>query len=179
MFWRSVPREKGSTVTSVVPCATDLGVSLPIWLNCITLWTFFTLPLFLTMFSTKVLSDPSEVPKSPWRFMMYACWLWAHVYFLPYHIFVSSLLQLPWQIMASSMKLKILISLETFVADLTHKSIACQQAFWRQGYYFSIWVYIYIQNITKKYSIIIIYKEYKKEFGLWDLDFLEDFSSSY
>jgi len=43
-----------------------------------------------------------------------------------FYFFAVSLLQLPWKVMASSMKLKVLISLETFVTDLTYESVGSQ-----------------------------------------------------
>jgi hypothetical protein len=49
----------------------------------------------------------------------------ANISFL-FNFFAVSLLQLPGKVMAPPMKLKILISLKPFVADLTHKSIGSQ-----------------------------------------------------
>ena len=57
---------------------------------------------------------------------MYARRLRANVGSL-FDLFAVPLLQLPWQVMTSPMKLKVLISLETLVADLTHKSICGQK----------------------------------------------------
>jgi len=134
-----LPWEKSSTVTSVLPSATGLGVSFPIWLNCIPLWALDTFPLLLTMFSAKMLLDSCQVPKSPWWIMVYTIWFRAHIHLLPY-LLACSLLQLPWQVVPSSMKLKILISLKPLVADLTQKSICRHQSRGWQSYHFCIWV---------------------------------------
>ena len=49
----------------------------------------------------------------------------ANIGLLSHVLFAVSLLQLPWQIVASSVKLEVLVSLKPFVADLTHESVGC------------------------------------------------------
>ena len=122
-----VPREKGSTITSVLSSATSLGMSFPIRLNSVPLRTLITFPFLLAMLSTKVLLDSRQVPKSPQWIMMNTACFWTHINFLPYNLFVSSLLQFPWQIVPSFVKLKILISLKPLAADLAYESIRRHQ----------------------------------------------------
>lgn len=120
----ALPREDGSTVTSILFSATGLRVSLPIRLNSINLGTFVTFPFFFTMFSAKMFLNSSKVTKCPRGMMMNTCWLRANIgFFLVF--FVVPLLQFPWKIMTSPMKLKILVPLKTLVTNLTHKSIRC------------------------------------------------------
>uniref|UniRef100_A0A2P2M5L5 Protein indeterminate-domain 12-like n=1 Tax=Rhizophora mucronata TaxID=61149 RepID=A0A2P2M5L5_RHIMU len=57
--------------------------------------------------------------------VMDTCWLGANIGFLSDFFAVSSL-QIPRKVVASPVKLKILISLKPFVADLTNKSIGSQ-----------------------------------------------------
>ncbi|KAF7814122.1 reverse transcriptase [Senna tora] len=79
-----------------------------------------------------------QVPQCPCWVMVHTRGFWAHIHLLP-HLFVCSLLQLPWQVVASSVKLKILVSLKPFVADLTDEPVCRQERLGRQGYDFSIW----------------------------------------
>lgn len=122
---KRLPGEKGSTITSIFSCSACFGMSFPIWLNSIYFRTFFTLPFFLSMFSAKMFLDSSKITKSSRRMVMNASRFRTNVCsFLVF--FVVSLFQLPWKIMATSMKLKILIPLKPFVTYLTYKSICCQ-----------------------------------------------------
>lgn len=120
--WNELPGEKGSAVTSVFSSSTGFRVSLPIWLNCIDLWTLLTLPFLLPMFPTEVFLDSCKIAKGPWGMVVDTCGLRANIGFL-FYLFAVSLLQLPWKVVASPVELKVLISLKPFVADLTDKSI--------------------------------------------------------
>ncbi|KAL4576571.1 hypothetical protein LXL04_012667 [Taraxacum kok-saghyz] len=75
------------------------------------------------MFPAKVFLDSGEISKCSRRIMVDASFLRANVDFLLDGFFSVSLLQLPWQIVTSPMKLQVLVSLEAFVADFTYKSL--------------------------------------------------------
>lgn len=126
-----LPGEKGSTVTSILSSSTSFRMSLPIRLNSIDLRAFLTLPFLLPMFSAKVFLDSGEIAKSPGRVVVDASWLGTNIGSLSNNLFVVSLLQLPWEVVASPVKLKILIPLKPFGAYLTHKSICSQKGLWR------------------------------------------------
>ncbi|GMH20031.1 hypothetical protein Nepgr_021872 [Nepenthes gracilis] len=54
--------------------------------------------------------------------------------------FARSLLELPWQIMAPLMELKVLVSLETLVVDFAHEMVRHHQCLWQQCYNLGIWI---------------------------------------
>ena len=56
------------------------------------------------------------------------------------HVFVP-LLQLPWKVVASSMQLKVLVSLKTLVADFANEPVGSRQSLWRQSNHLSIRVF--------------------------------------
>lgn len=117
-----LPGEESAAVTPVFSGATSFGMRFPIRLNSVFLWTLFTFPLLLAVFSAKVLLDSSQISQSPWWIMMHTRYFWTYIDLLS-DFFACSLLQLPWQVVSSSVKLKILISLKTLVADLTYESV--------------------------------------------------------
>lgn len=119
---KSKPRKEGTTITLILPSTTNLNMSLPIRLNSIFLRTFITFPLLFTMFSTKMLLNSSQISQSSRRIMMNTARFRTNINPLP-NLFARSLPQLPWQVMASSMKLKILISLKSFVAYFAYESV--------------------------------------------------------
>lgn len=127
---KTTPREDGSTVTYVLPCATGLDMGLPIRMNSISLAAFLTLEGFLTMLPAKVLLDPSEVAKSSGGVVVDTRGFWAHVHLLPHHLLVVPLLQLPWQVVPPPVKLQVLVPLEPPVAYLTHKPVGGHQCCW-------------------------------------------------
>lgn len=119
-----LPGEKGSTVTSVFSGATGLGMSFPVRLNSIAFRAFVTFPFFLTVLSAKVFLDSGKVTECPRGVVVYATCFWAHVHLFPY-LFTASLLEFPWKVVSSPVKLKILVSLKPFVTYFTHESICC------------------------------------------------------
>ena len=60
LFGGAVTCRKGTTVTSVLPSAIDLRLSLPVRLNSTSVGAFVTLPLLLTMLFAKGLLDRSQ-----------------------------------------------------------------------------------------------------------------------
>lgn len=118
----NLPGEKGSTITSILSSSTGFGVGFPIGLNGVDLGAFLTLPFLLTMFPAVVFLDSGEIAQRPRRVVVETRRLRAHVRPLPI-LFAAPLLQLPWQIVPPPVKLQVLISLKTLVADLTHKSV--------------------------------------------------------
>lgn len=153
-----IPWEEGATVTFVFSCTTCFCVSFPIRLDCIFLGTFFTFPLLLTVLSTEVLFYTSEVSKSSRRIMVDATLLWTDVNFLLDNIFVWSLSKLPWKVVPSSVKLKILISLKTFVAYFTDESVCRHERLRRKRNDLSIW--ICLVKLISVTNLKIIEKKY-------------------
>lgn len=145
----SLPREEGSTVTSVLFRTTHLGVSLPIWPNRIALRTLVALPLLLAVLSEEVFLDAGEITQCSWRVMVHACWLRANVHLLPNRFLLCFLLQLPRQVVPSPVELEVLVPLKPFVADLAYESVSHHERSRRQGYHFCIWVWLKQHNINK------------------------------
>lgn len=54
----------------------------------------------------------------------------AHIGSLFDQVFAAPLLQLPWQVVASPVKLKVLVPLEPLVANLAHESVRGQERLW-------------------------------------------------
>ncbi|KAH0467751.1 hypothetical protein IEQ34_002784 [Dendrobium chrysotoxum] len=121
---------ESSTIAAILPRSTYLRMRLPIRLNGVLLRTLITLPFLLPMLPAEMLLNTSEVSKRTGGIMVNAGDFRAYVDLLP-HLLARSLLQFPWQIMPSSVKLKILISLEAFVADLTDEPICRHKTRWR------------------------------------------------
>ena len=119
-----LPGKKGSTVTLILSSPTGLGVSFPIRLDSIFLRTLLTLPLFLSMFSAEMLLYSGEVSKSSRRVMVDAGLLGANINLL-LHLLVQSLLELPGKVVTPSVKLQILVSLETLVAYFADETVFC------------------------------------------------------
>ncbi|KAF5799289.1 hypothetical protein HanRHA438_Chr07g0312641 [Helianthus annuus] len=80
-------------------------MSFPVRLNCILLGTFFTLPFLLTMLPAKMFLNSGEISECARRIVVDASFFGTNVDFLFYGLFVVPLLQLPWQIVTSPMKL--------------------------------------------------------------------------
>jgi len=143
-------------------------MGFPIWLNCIFLGALVTFPLLLTVLSAEVLLDPSQVPQSPWWVMMHTICFWTHIHLLP-HLFARSLLQLPRQIVPSSVKLQVLVPLKSFVADLTNEPICSQKTLGGQGYNLSIrvWRHTHITIHTTKLKSQSHKKINEVQFRVW------------
>ncbi|GMH18842.1 hypothetical protein Nepgr_020683 [Nepenthes gracilis] len=85
----------------------------------------------------KVLLDPNQIPQSPRWILMHTGRLGTNInLFLDF--FARSLLELPWQIMALPMELKVLVLLETLVVDFAHEMDRRHQCLW-QCYNLGIW----------------------------------------
>lgn len=102
----------------------------PIGLYSVLFRAPLALPFLLPVLSAEVLLDAGEVAQSSRGIVVHARGLRAHVNSLA-HFLASSLLQLPRQVMAPSVKLQVLVTLKTFVADLAHESVGSQQCFGR------------------------------------------------
>ncbi len=103
---------------------------LPIGLHGVLLRAPLALPLLLAVLSTKVLFDAREVSQCSRRAVVNAGRFWTHVDSLA-NLFARSLLELPRQVVASPVKLKVLVALKPFVADLTHKPVRRHQSLGR------------------------------------------------
>ena len=118
----NLPREEVSTFTSILSSPADLRVSFPIRLHGVDLLALLALPFLLAVLPAVVLLDPREVPQRTGRVVVEARRLRADIRPLA-NLLRAPLLQLPRQIVAPPVQLKILIPLETLVADLAHKPI--------------------------------------------------------
>lgn len=94
----------------------------PVGLNGVFLRTLIAPPFLLAVFPAKMFLDAGEIPKSAIRIVMNAAWFRTYVHLFPYFT-IRSLSEFPRQVMPSPVKLEVLVSLETFVTDLTHESI--------------------------------------------------------
>ena len=74
--------------------------------------------------------DSSEIAKRSGRIVVNTGGLWTNVNSLA-DLFRRPLPELPWQVMTSPVKLKVLVALEAFVADLTHETIRSEKSSWR------------------------------------------------
>ena len=97
-------------------------MSFPIRLHGVDLRALLAFPFLLAVLPAVVLLDPREVPQRTGRVVVEARRLRADIRPLA-SLLRASLLQLPRQIVAPPVQLKILIPLETLVADLAHKPI--------------------------------------------------------
>uniref|UniRef100_A0A7C9E0I0 Uncharacterized protein n=1 Tax=Opuntia streptacantha TaxID=393608 RepID=A0A7C9E0I0_OPUST len=120
------PREKSTTITTILPGATNLRMSLPIGLNRILLRALITLPLLLAMLPTVMLLDSSQIPEGSSWVMVHTGRFGADVHLLPNLVLIRPLLKLPWKVMPPAMQLQVLVPLEPLVADLAYKPI-CRQ----------------------------------------------------
>lgn len=118
----SLPREERSTVAAILPCSASLGVRFPIGLNGVLLQALVALPLLLAMLPTKMFFDAGEVTESSRRIMVNATGFRAYIDPL-LRLFPCSLPELPRQVMPSTVKLEVLVSLKPLIADLTHESV--------------------------------------------------------
>lgn len=112
----------GSTVTLIFLRATYFGVCSPVRLNSVLLGALVTFPFFLAVLSAEVLLNASEVAQCSCRAVVDTWRFRTDVDPLP-NLCGGSLLQLPRQVVASPMKLEVLVSLKAFVADLTHEPV--------------------------------------------------------
>lgn len=125
MSYKAIPPSKHSpAVTFILSGSTSLHVRFPIALYCILLRTPFTLPFLLAVFSTKVFLYPCKVTKRSRWVVVHTRRFWTNINSLA-NLFARSLTKLPWQVMSSSVKLEVLVSLKPFVTDLTYKSVCC------------------------------------------------------
>lgn len=106
-------------------------MSFPVRLNCVFLRTLLTFPLLLTMLSAEMLLDARQISEGPGGVVVDAALFRAYVNLFLDLIFVGSLLQLPWEVMPSSVELQVLVPLETFVADFTDEPVCRHQGLWR------------------------------------------------
>lgn len=95
---------------------------LPVRLNGVLLRAPLALPLFLTVLSGVVLFDTGEIAECPSRIVMDTRRLRTDVNSFT-NLITRPLSELPRQVVAASVKLQVLISLESFVADLAHESV--------------------------------------------------------
>lgn len=123
-----IPREDGSTVAFVFSCAANLGMSFPVRLHGVFLRASFTFPFFLTVFPAEMLLDSGKITQSPSRVVVDARGFGADIDPLSDYVGAGSLPELPWKVVASPVELQVLVSLESFVADFTYKSVGCQKA---------------------------------------------------
>ncbi|KAL0924056.1 hypothetical protein M5K25_004861 [Dendrobium thyrsiflorum] len=123
---RALPREESAAVTAVLTRAADLGMGFPIGLYGVLLRALIALPFLLAVLTAEVLLDAGEVTESTGRVMVDARDLGADIDFFP-HFLARSLLELPRKVVASPVELKVLVSLEAFVADLADEAICCHQ----------------------------------------------------
>lgn len=130
MYYDVKPGENSSTVAFVFSCTASLGMSFPVRMYSVLLWTPFTFPFLLTVFPAEMLLDSGKVTKCPSRVVVDTGGFRAHVDALSDHVSAASLPELPWKVVSSSMKLKVLVSLETLVANFTYKSVCSQEAVW-------------------------------------------------
>ncbi|KAM1736978.1 hypothetical protein ACFX12_015268 [Malus domestica] len=101
-------------------------MGFPIRLNRILLGALIAFPLLLTVLFAKVLFNPSEITQSSGRIVVYTRSLRADVNSL-LHLFAQPLPQLPWQIMAPSVELQVLVPLEAIATDLAHEMVRSKQ----------------------------------------------------
>ena len=104
-MWGYLPRKKSTTITAILPSATNLRVSLPVRLNRILLRALITLPLLLTMLPAVMLLDPSQISEGSSWVMVHTSWFRAHVHLLPNLVLIRPLLKLPWKVMSPAMQL--------------------------------------------------------------------------
>lgn len=116
------PGENGSAVALILSCAADFRVRLPIGLNRVLLGALIAFPLLLAVLSAEVLFDTSEITECSCWVVVDARRFWTHVNPLS-NFCAGSLLELPWQVVASPVQLKVLVSLKSFVADFTYEPV--------------------------------------------------------
>nr|GLL24951.1 hypothetical protein BHM03_00029805 [Ipomoea trifida] len=112
--------------SSFITGGSDDEDALPLPLDSILLRALITLPFLLPMLSAEVFLDPSEVPESSRRVMVNAVLLRAYIHLLLDHLLVVPLLQLPWQVVPSLVKLQVLVPLETLVVDFAYEPLPWQ-----------------------------------------------------
>lgn len=118
------PGENGATVALILASAAALGMSFPIRLNGVFLRTLITLPLLFAVFPAVMFLDSSQITESAIRVVMNAARFRTYVHSFPYFA-IRSLPELPRQVVPSSVELEVLVSLETFVTDLTDEPVPC------------------------------------------------------
>nr|GLL24106.1 hypothetical protein BHM03_00029805 [Ipomoea trifida] len=95
----------------------------PIRLDNILLGALITLPFLLPMLYAEVFLDPSEVPESSRRVMVNAALLRAYIHLLLDHLLVVPLLQLPWQVVPSPVKLHTAEQTAVSMQDCSHSEL--------------------------------------------------------